>query len=60
MGCIELSSSSYAEIAVPIDLRCVSQGLAGVAQRKPNQLSSMMGNGALTEAIEGVLVVISS
>ena len=60
MGCMELSSSSYAEIAVPIDLRCVSQGLSGVAQRKPNQLSSMMGNGALTEANEGVLVVISS
>ena len=53
MGCMKLSSSSYAEIAVPIDLRCVSQGISGVAQRKPNQLSSMMGNGALTEPMKG-------
>ena len=60
MGCMELSSSSYAEIAVPIDLRCVSQGISGVAQRKPNQLSSMMGTGALTEANKGELVVSSS
>ena len=47
MGCVELSSNSYAEIGVPIDLRRVSQGMSGVAQRKPSQLSSMMGNGAL-------------
>ena len=47
MGCMELSSSSCAEIVVPIDLRWVSQGISGVAQRKPNELSSMMGNGAL-------------
>ena len=60
MGCMEISSSSCAEIGVPIDLRQVSQGISGVAQRKPNQLSSMMENGALTEANEGVLVIISS
>ena len=47
MGCMELSSTSYAEIGVPIDLRRVSQGICGVAQRKPRQLSCMMGNGAL-------------
>ena len=47
MGCIELSSSSCAEIGVPIDLRQVSQGIPGAAQRKPSQLSCMMGNGAL-------------
>ena len=47
MGCMELSSSSCAEIGVPIDLRRVSQGISGVAQMKPSQLSSMMGNGAL-------------
>ena len=34
-------------IDVPIDLRQVSQGIAGVAQRKPIQLSSMMENGSL-------------
>ena len=47
MGCMELSSSSCAEVDVPIDLRRVSQGISGVAQRKPSQLSFMMGNGAL-------------
>ena len=47
MGCMELSSSSCADIGVPIDLRRVSQGISRVAQRKPSQLSSMMGNGAL-------------
>ena len=31
MGCMELSSSSYAEIGVPIDLRRVSQGISVVA-----------------------------
>ena len=35
MGCMELSSSSCAEIGVPIVLRRVSQGISGVAQRKP-------------------------
>ena len=47
MGCMELSMSSCAEIGVPIDLRRVSQGISGVAQRKPSQLSYMMGNRAL-------------
>ena len=31
MGCMELSSSSCAEIGVPIDLRCVSQGISVVS-----------------------------
>ena len=31
MGCMELSSSSCAEIVVPIDLRRVSQGISVVA-----------------------------
>ena len=31
MGCMELSSSSCAEIDVPIDLTLVSQGISGVA-----------------------------
>ena len=44
MGCMELSLSSCAEIGVPIDLRRVSQGISGVAQRKSNHLSWMMGN----------------
>ena len=44
---MELSSSSCSEIGVPIDIRHVSQGISGVAQRKPSQLSCMMGNGAL-------------
>ena len=44
---IELSSSFCAEIGVPIDLRQVSQGISGVAQRKPSQLFCMMGKGAL-------------
>ena len=47
MGCMELSSSSCAEIGVPIDLRRVSLGISGVAERKPSQLSCMMGKGAL-------------
>ena len=47
MGCMELSSSSWSEIGVPIDLRRVSQGISGVAQRKPSQFSCMMVNGAL-------------
>ena len=46
-GCIELSSSSCAEIGIPTDLRWVSQGMFEVAQRKPSQLSCMMGNGVL-------------
>ena len=47
MGCMELSSSSCAEISVPIDLRRVSQGISGVAQRKSSHLSCMMGKGGL-------------
>ena len=31
MGCMELCSSSCAEIGVPIDLRRVAQGISGVA-----------------------------
>ena len=47
MGCMEISSSSCTEIGIPIDLRRVAQGISGVDQRKPSQLSCMMGNGAL-------------
>ena len=47
MGSMELSSSSSAEIAIPIGLRRLSLGNSGVAQRKPSQLSCMMGNGTL-------------
>ena len=47
MGCMELSSSSCAEIGVAIDLRRVSQRISGDAQMKPSQMSCMMGNGAL-------------
>ena len=43
MGYMELSSISCAEIGVPIDLRRVSQGISGVAQRKPNLLSCILG-----------------
>ena len=46
MGYMELSSSSCAEIGVPIDLTRVSLGISGVAQRKPRQLSCMIENGA--------------
>ena len=60
MGCMELSSSSCAEIAVPIDLKRVSQGMSGVAQRKPSQLSCMMGTGHCSEANAGEVGVISS
>ena len=35
MGCMEISSSSCAEIGLPIGLRWVSQGISGVSQRKP-------------------------
>ena len=34
-------------IGVPIDLRRVSEGISGVAQRKPSQSSCMIWNGAL-------------
>ena len=44
MGCMELSSSSCAEIGVPKDLRQVSQGISGVAKRKTSHLTCMMGN----------------
>ena len=47
MVCMELASSSCAEIGVPIDLRRVSQGISGVAQRKRSHLPCMMGNGGL-------------
>ena len=47
MGCMELSSSSCAEIGVPIDLRQVSQGISVVAQKKSIHLSCMTGNGGL-------------
>ena len=60
MGCMELSSSSCAEIGVLIDLRNVSQRISGVAQRKLSQLSCMMGNWTFFEANAGQLVVISS
>ena len=45
--CLELTSSSCAEIGVPIDLRWVSQGISGDAQTKISQLFCMMGNAAL-------------
>ena len=47
IGCMDLSSSSCAEIGFPIDMRRVSQGISGVARRKPSQLSWLMGNWAL-------------
>ena len=47
MGCMKLSSSSCAEIGVPVDLRRVSQGMSGVSQRKTSQLSCMMGKSGI-------------
>ena len=47
MECMKLSSTSEAEIGVPIDLKWVSKGISGVAQRKPSQSSCMIWNGAL-------------
>ena len=47
MGFMDLSWSCCAEIGVPIDLRRVSQGISGVAQRKLSKSSCMMSNGAL-------------
>ena len=47
MGCTEVSSSCSIVINIHIDLRRVSQGISGVAQRKPSKLSCIMGNGAL-------------
>ena len=44
MGCRELSSRCCAEIGVPLDLRLVSQGISGVAERKSSHLSCMMWN----------------
>ena len=47
MGCIEHSSSSFAEIGVAIDLRHVSQGISVVALRKSSHFSCIMGIGGL-------------
>ena len=44
---MELSSSSSAEIGVPINWRHVSQGISVVAYRKSSHLSCMMGNRVL-------------
>ena len=60
MGCMELSSRPCAEIGVPIVFSRVSQGMSGVSQRKPSQLSCMMGTGHCSEANAGELVMISS
>ena len=53
MGCMKLSSISCAEIGVPIDLRRMSQGIPGFAQRKPRQLFCMMGKGHFPEPMQG-------
>ena len=60
MGWMELSSSSCAETAVPIDLRRVSQGISGVAQRKSSHFSCMMGNRDFSEASAEESVIILS
>ena len=44
MGCMELSSSSCAEIGVPLNWRRVSLGISVVAERKSSHLLCMMGN----------------
>ena len=44
MGYMELTSSSCAEIGVPINWRRVSQESSVVAERKSSHLSCMMGN----------------
>ena len=44
---LALSSSSCAEIGVPIYLRRVSQGISVVAQRMPSHLYCMMGKEGL-------------
>ena len=60
MGCMELSSSSCAEIGVPIDLRRMSQRISGVAKRKSSHLCCIMGNGGCSEAKAVESVIISS
>ena len=45
---MELSSSSCAEIGVPINWRRVSQGISVVAYRKSSHLSCMLGNRELS------------
>ena len=51
---MKLSYSSCAEIGVPIDLRWVSQGISGVAENKPSQLSCMMGeSGIVLKPMQG-------
>ena len=60
MGSMEHSPSSRVEIGVPIDLREVSQGISGVAQRKPSQLSLMMGKRNCSDVNAGELVITSS
>ena len=60
MGCMELSSSSCAEIVVPIDLTRVSQGISGVPQRSQANCPVRWAMGHCSEANAGELVVISS
>ena len=44
LQCTNLSSSCCAETCAPLDLRRISQGISGVAQRKTSHLSCMMWN----------------
>ena len=60
MGCMELSSSSWAKICIPIDLRRVSQGISGVAQGSQANRPVWWGMGHCSEAKAGELVIISS
>ena len=47
MASMELSSSFWVEIGVPLDLRRVYQGISVVAESKTGHLSCVMGNGGL-------------
>ena len=59
MGCMELSSSSCAVIGVPVDLRWVSQGIAGVPKGSQDICPVWWGMGHCFEDNSGELVIIS-
>ena len=53
MGCMELSSSTCAEIGVPIYLSCVSQGISLVARGSQATCRVCWGQGIGLEPMQG-------
>ena len=60
MSSMELSSSSCAEIGVPVDLRQVYQGISVVASSMTSHRSYRMGKGGCTRSNTGASVFVSN